>query len=530
MRVRRIQGALAAGLLALAATGLTTSANAAEPPQPPPGVQSSVQSLLDQVHQLANGAVPGADSGIHGIDGTYLVQDLIKKLPSMTQAQQAQVHSFLSQLAPAQKTTGSAPTVKAGSTSPRASATPSCTAGKQNNYQTTHFDIHYYCGNGSKSDATPSFVQNTVAPTLEHVYTTETGGSLSFTPPKLDGGSTPSPAQHKIPGFYSDGSALTVPNPDGNRVDIKLLDLGDSGIYGLCAPDGEGTNSVTAQDSAFCALDNNFSYSKFQTTPTRSLDVTAAHEFFHAIQFGYSTAQPSWFGEGSAVWMEDEVYNDINDYLQYVANSPIRQPRTPFTSSANYHNYGDFSLFKFLQGWLGDNDSTKKIWTAVKGDQHANAIGAISKTIAADGKGVPSAWAYFGQWNTLPSGSYPERASYRPAGFWKKTSLSSSARSRSFSTGLSALANAPVQISLAHNLGSSTHVSFKVSGPSYAAGGRGRLQVRRTNGTMSTYWLNPGSSRTLTLRPSAISSVVVTMTNANAAAGQKTFGLALRAH
>lgn len=530
--MRRIQGAITAGLLALAATGLTTAANAAEPPQPPPSASSAghsrVQQLLAQVHQLLSGAVPGADSGIHGIDGTYLVQDLIKKLPSMTSAEQAQVHSFLSQLAPALKFTSSAPAVKAGSTSPRASATPSCTAGKYNQYQTAHFDIWYSCGNGTQDDATPTFVSGTVAPTLEHVYTTETGGSLSFQEPKTDGGSSTASA-HKIPDFYSDGSALKVPNSDG-RVDIDLLDLGDSGIYGLCAPDGEANNNVTAQDSAFCALDNNFSSAKFGTTPAKALDVTAAHEFFHAIQYSYSTAQPSWFAEGSAVWMEDEVYNSINDYLQYVANSPIRQPRTPLTTSGNYHNYGDFTVFKFLQSWMGDNDSTKKIWTAVKGDKHANAINALNKTITGDGRGVAGAWANFGKWNTLPPGSYPERSSYRPAGFWKRTSLSSSARSRSFSTGVKALANAPVQLTLNHNLGNYTHVTFKVTGPSSAAGGRTLIQVRRSNGTMSTYWIFGSGTRTLTMRPSAINTVVTTMTNANASASQKTFRLALHAH
>ena len=46
--------------------------------------------------------------------------------------------------------------------------------------------------------------------------------------------------------------------------------------------------------------------------------VTVAHEYNHILQFGYDAYQDSWFAESTAIWMEDEVYNGINDYLRYV--------------------------------------------------------------------------------------------------------------------------------------------------------------------------------------------------------------------
>ena len=56
------------------------------------------------------------------------------------------------------------------------------------------------------------------------------------------------------------------------------------------------------------------------------LKVTIAHEFFHTIQYSYGLDIVSdeiwykniWFLEASAVLMEDEVYNNVNDYLNYL--------------------------------------------------------------------------------------------------------------------------------------------------------------------------------------------------------------------
>ena len=54
------------------------------------------------------------------------------------------------------------------------------------------------------------------------------------------------------------------------------------------------------------------------TKPLHDLEVTFAHEYNHILQFGYDAYQDAWFAESTAVWMEDQVYNGINDYLRYV--------------------------------------------------------------------------------------------------------------------------------------------------------------------------------------------------------------------
>ena len=59
---------------------------------------------------------------------------------------------------------------------------------------------------------------------------------------------------------------------------------------------------------------------------SNSLKVTAAHEFFHAIQFAYDVDEDLWFMEGSATWVEDEVYDSINDNYQFLAVQPDPVP------------------------------------------------------------------------------------------------------------------------------------------------------------------------------------------------------------
>ena len=62
-----------------------------------------------------------------------------------------------------------------------------------------------------------------------------------------------------------------------------------------------------------------------QDVASSILQVTAAHEFFHAVQIGYvdyntllDNSTVNWLAESSATWMEDKVYPLVNDYVNYV--------------------------------------------------------------------------------------------------------------------------------------------------------------------------------------------------------------------
>lgn len=93
-----------------------------------------------------------------------------------------------------------------------------------------------------------------------------------------------------------------------------VLFLDDTDEY--LVPNSLGVTSVLSDGSTiYMAVD--------PTLEDSLLDVTIAHEFFHAITFGYEidfvqTYQDLSFAEASATWMEDQVFDDSNSYVDYL--------------------------------------------------------------------------------------------------------------------------------------------------------------------------------------------------------------------
>ena len=106
--------------------------------------------------------------------------------------------------------------------------------------------------------------------------------------------------------------------------------------------------------SAYCVVDNNFAEPIFPNhTPLENLQVTAAHEFFHAVQFSYDAFEDQWFLEATATWMEDELYDAVNDNLQYLSSRPAGKAAVPLDKGATNvdpccHVYGDWIFFRYL--------------------------------------------------------------------------------------------------------------------------------------------------------------------------------------
>lgn len=94
---------------------------------------------------------------------------------------------------------------------------------------------------------------------------------------------------------------------------------------------------------------------------------TAAHEFFHAIQFSYPTfndwfsRENHWWIEATATWMEEAVYDDVNAYYPRV-RSWLKAPRLSLKNSGD-HEYGDALFIIFLTDvYLADKDFVKHVW------------------------------------------------------------------------------------------------------------------------------------------------------------------------
>ena len=92
------------------------------------------------------------------------------------------------------------------------------------------------------------------------------------------------------------------------------------------------------------------------------MQVTAAHEFFHAVQFAYDFYDDSWFMEGTAAWVEDEVYDDVNDNYQYLVNSPATQPHKAIDfnnqGGSFLNKYGSWYFFRYLSERFSATDQS----------------------------------------------------------------------------------------------------------------------------------------------------------------------------
>jgi hypothetical protein len=116
--------------------------------------------------------------------------------------------------------------------------------------------------------------------------------------------------------------------PPGNRYHVRVEDLG-YGLYGYVSRSGahagyisDNPNTPWNEGDAYasCMVLNN-DYTGFPSSAQASLDSTSAHELHHAIQYGYGAidgGSDNAFVEGSATWMEDEVFDEANDNYNYL--------------------------------------------------------------------------------------------------------------------------------------------------------------------------------------------------------------------
>ncbi len=213
-------------------------------------------------------------------------------------------------------------------TVPEAPRSPHCTP---------HFCIHWVAVGidapdlgDANADGVPDFVER-VAEVAEHVYSVE-NEELGWRDPKSDG--------HKGGG--------------SGKTDVYLAQIGGA-LFGYAAPDrgqAKKGNRLPRRLHGYLVLDNNYDPSEFPgTNQEHDLQVTFAHEYDHILQFGYDAYQDAWFAESSAVWMEDEVYGEIDDYLRYVRRW-VKRHDTPLTANS-IKEYGSAVWNKWLAQHYG---------------------------------------------------------------------------------------------------------------------------------------------------------------------------------
>ena len=220
--------------------------------------------------------------------------------------------------------------------------------------------------------------------------------------------------------FYAEGG--------DEKFDIYLYDL-PGAYYGLAYPDSIFENtSGDSVSTAFLELDNDYkSLSQYRNRPLDAVRVTAAHEFFHMVQFGIDVTEseivsnavngPAWM-EMSAVWMEEEIYDDINDYYNYLPfyfNQPWASIQQ-FDGAGDLHPYASVVYPLFLSEKY-DSDIIKAIWLKCgeygSGPHFLEVMDEVIDSVSGSSETYESAFAEFALWNYF-TGS---RASIAPDGY-----------------------------------------------------------------------------------------------------------------
>lgn len=197
-----------------------------------------------------------------------------------------------------------------------------------------------------------------------------------------------------------------------NRLDVYLKDIGSEGLYGYCVAEGRRRAAP-----GYCVLDNDFSRAEFGTAPADSMEVTAAHELFHTVQYAYDSYEDPWLFESTATWMEERLADGVNDNRQYLRAGQLGAPGRSldtFDGSSGVQ-YGNWIFWEHLSGIHGD-DIVKDVWDRAgsrrtRAAQRVHSVKALSASLSRKG-GLRQAYARFANDNVRPARSYPEGGSY----------------------------------------------------------------------------------------------------------------------
>ncbi len=197
----------------------------------------------------------------------------------------------------------------------------------------------------------------------------------------------------------------------------------DKDYFQICKDDN------TPESYSYIVVNN--SYSDEQT-----MKITAAHEFFHAIQFSYPSIDEWWFSpddhwwiEATATWMEEVVYDESNHYYPRVW-SCLKSPELSLKNSGipySGREYGDVIFILYLTDvYLKNREFIRNVWESDK-----SGMDALNTVLAYDSYGggdFESAFRGFVALNAVADigqdyGGYEEGEYYGRAAVTRKHSV-----------------------------------------------------------------------------------------------------------
>jgi hypothetical protein len=355
------------------------------------GAEASAQ--LDQAVEALTGGDPSV------ADPTEELRDLALALPALDGTERRQARAILAR-----------PPANDGGVEPfGAEWTAAATATEQTFNTANGFRIHWVTLGGDAPNlantggaAAPDYVEDKVAVFADESQMVE-NGTLGWPESKSDG-------------TRGGGSGLT---------DIYLADICEPGacIFGYAGPDDNSgqCNTPPFRCFAYLVLDDDYAPEEFEyPNPDIPLSVTMAHEYNHVLQFGIDAAQEAWMFEATAVWSEEHVFPDADDWLFYL-DTWKRQPQEPITkfgAGGGLRVYGSAVWNHWLDVGRGYGpDVVLDSWQKSRqSDPKDFGIGAYDLGIKANGgQGFAKEFGRFtaatAEWRA-PQFSFPDREEY----------------------------------------------------------------------------------------------------------------------
>ncbi len=156
--------------------------------------------------------------------------------------------------------------------------------------------------------------------------------------------------------------------------------------------------------SSYILIDNDYNIAKRYTVGMNALKVTAAHEFSHAIQIGaYGLRDEDIHAhEITSTWLEDVIYDEVNDYYQYLKDYFGDSKRQlgfwqglPFNSCNFFIGYeraiwGHYTSKRFEPIFM------RKVWEQMRNYSFLASTEIVLQTYGSD---LKSSFAEFAKWN-----------------------------------------------------------------------------------------------------------------------------------
>jgi hypothetical protein len=430
---RFLLGCLPAALVAAALLTPTPAVTADPDPRPSP--------VLDRADAILDGR---ADPAASRLDASMLLRDVFVARPTMADPERSRATRLL-----ARPTRRGADPYGDGY---RVPSTRICRG---------RVCVHYV---RTTRDAPPNKAwPRTVLRKMHQVWRTEVG-RLGFRPPPSDGRR----------------------GGDG-RFDVYLKELGSQGLYGYCAPERRlpGQRHVA---SSYCVLDDDFARSQYGANPRVSLRVTAAHEFFHAIQFGYDFREDPWLLESTATWMEEQVADGADDNRRFLPYGQVARPGSSLDrfDPSGLNQYGNWAFWEYLSARFG-HDVVRSVWrqaAAYDGAPDRYSVAALRKVLARHG-GLPATFAAYASALTAPERAFDEGAHWPAAKSPKARRMGTVDRRARTSLRINHLASRSVAVRPARGLkGRRWRLEFTVDAPPRKTGPAAHVQVLRRDGSV----------------------------------------------